>query len=176
MGDGTVGTQLAQQCHLPSGAAAGQWLPSSFSVGRKNDRKEGYGVYIPPCVSFPHTTPRLDPHLVPKPASSSLRCQVRNAMHSQLHETLTIWRAWESSPAFCTHSALDQHQQVSCSEEKPQPRSTTALQLCPQPFSQRRASLSAAGAGEMHPASDMQMWASRKQRLGVGLLRTGGSG
>lgn len=98
----------AQQCHLPSGAAAGQWLPSSFSVGRKNDRK-GYSVYIPPYISFPHTTPQLDTHLVPKPASSSLRGQVRNAVHSQLHETLTIWQAWESSPAFlhpqCTRSA-----------------------------------------------------------------------
>lgn len=77
---------------------------------------------------------------------------------------------------FCTHSALDQHQQVSCSEKKPQPRSTKPLQLCPQPFSQRRASLSMAGAGETQPASDMQMWASRKRHLGVSLLHTGGSG
>lgn len=48
MGDGLVGTHhaQAQQCHVPSGAAAGRWLPSSFSVGGKNENKVSYDAFL----------------------------------------------------------------------------------------------------------------------------------
>lgn len=56
MGDGMVGTHLAQpqQCHVPSGAADGQWLPSFFSASGRNERKAGYQVSLPLSVPFPH--------------------------------------------------------------------------------------------------------------------------
>lgn len=31
-----------QQCHIPSGAADGQWLPSFFSASGRNKTKTGY--------------------------------------------------------------------------------------------------------------------------------------
>lgn len=43
-----VGTHLTQpqQCHVPSGAAAGQWLPSSFSAAGKNENKVSYDAFL----------------------------------------------------------------------------------------------------------------------------------
>lgn len=68
MGDGKVGTHIPQpqQCHVPSGAADGQWLPSSFSAsGRKDKRKEGYQVPIPLSIALPHAMPQSTKGLQP---------------------------------------------------------------------------------------------------------------
>lgn len=88
--DGKVGTHITQpqQCHLPSGAADGQWLPSSFSAsGKKQEKKAGYQVPIPLSIALPHAMPQstkdlqpcqgdgfsqdgqLDTQFVPKPAA-----------------------------------------------------------------------------------------------------------